>query len=686
MRHSPLFAIAACCWALAAPAWAQSAPPKPAPAASAVAGLAALAAKPAPVVVQAPHYGDTLYAFFQDHHFDAIAGLLASQHFGRISPHDEQAELLRGGMMLSWGLHREAATIFERLLTETSQPAVRDRAWLQVAKIRFQRGLLADAEGALARTGDGLSAAENEERALLQARLLMARADHAGAADVLRLLPGQASSFARYNLGVAYIKAGDLAQGMALLDELSQMITQDEEQLALRDRANVSLGYAALQAKLPADARKYLQRVRLVGPDSGKALLGYGWAALEQGEPKHALVPWGELLARPVSDPAAVEAQIAVPFALAEIGAAGQAMERYNVALVAFDEERRALDESIAAIRAGRLISSLLESNPENGRGWAGGVQQLPLMPYAGHLGPVMALHEFQESFKNLQDIVFLGQNLADWQNKLEVYADLLARRSRILAEYTSPASAAQMAERIKELQERQRSLATQLAQAEAAGDAAAYGGAREQQWRQRVAAAQAEWAVADALAKAPSNPAPASAPSETPAGAVPAPTALAPTSVAPTAVAPTALESEAARERLRRLNGALVWQQSEEFAARRWDASKTFKGLDQGIEGAQQRELALRAAQAGASTRWAALQQRLQALSARIVAVQPRLAALRAEQSVQLQDLTIAELLVQRDRLDAYATQARLGIAQVLDRAQITENLPVGASPEGRR
>jgi hypothetical protein len=629
--------LAACAGAAQAQALAPAQP-----------AASAAASKPVPVVVQAPHYGDTLYEFFQDHHFDAIAGLLVSQHFGRVQPHNEQAELLRGGMMLSWGLHREAASVFERLLTESAAPAVRDRAWLQVAKIRFQRGQPTEAEQALARIGNALPPAEHEERVLLQARLLMARADHVGAADLLRALPKQASAFARYNLGIAYIKAGDLAQGTLLLDELSQMITQDEELLALRDRANVSLGYAALQAKLAADARKYLQRVRLVGPDSGKALLAYGWAALEQGEPKHALVPWGELLARPVSDPAAVEAQLAVPFALAEIGASSQAVERYNVALAAFDEERRALDESIAAIRAGRLVASLLERNPDSGLGWAGGVEQFPSMPYAGHLAPVLALHEFQESFKNLQDIVFLGQNLGQWQGKLEVYTDLLARRSQLLAEYLPPANAGLGVARINALQARRRALAEQIAKAESTSDASAYGGVREQQWRQRLAAVEAEH-------------------SRTGPGA-------------------NATEAELLSERLRRLNGALLWQQNEELPARRWEARKALKGLEQDIEAARQREAYLLAAQTGAVARLASLEQRVQALSGRIGTLLPRVAALRAEQALQLQDLTIAELLIQRDRLDTYAAQARLGIAQVLDRAQITENLPVGTSPEGRR
>ena len=54
------------------------------------------------------HYGDTLFHFFQDHYFTSITTLMVSQHFDRVSQHADEAEVLRGGMLLSYGLHREA--------------------------------------------------------------------------------------------------------------------------------------------------------------------------------------------------------------------------------------------------------------------------------------------------------------------------------------------------------------------------------------------------------------------------------------------------------------------------------------------------------------------------------------------------------------------------------------------------
>ncbi|HWI09823.1 MAG TPA: hypothetical protein VNU48_00675, partial [Burkholderiaceae bacterium] len=135
--------------------------------------------------IKDPHYGDVLFQFFQDRYFSAVTGLMVSQQFGRVEHHADEAEVLRGGMLLSYGLQREAGEIFAKLIERGAEPKVRDRAWFFLAKICYQRGYLAEADAALAQVGDQLPPPLQEDRALLQANLLMARADYAGAAGVL---------------------------------------------------------------------------------------------------------------------------------------------------------------------------------------------------------------------------------------------------------------------------------------------------------------------------------------------------------------------------------------------------------------------------------------------------------------------------------------------------------------------
>jgi hypothetical protein len=326
---------------------------------------------------------------------------MVSQHFGRVSHHADEAEILRGGLLLSYGLHREAGEIFAQLIDKGAAPAVRDRAWFYLAKIRYQRGLLADAEAALGRIENPLPSELDEERVLLQANVLMARNDHAGAAKLLAGAAGRsgASAYARYNLGVALIKSGDSAQGSGLLDQVGQAPAANEEARSLRDKANVALGFTALQEQHPEQARAYLERVRLNSPQATKALLGFGWAADSLKQPAKALVPWTELTQRELSDAAVLEAQIAVPYAYAELGAFGQSLQRYQAAIALFERESSALDQSIAAVRSGKLVDALIERNPGEEMGWFWNIATLPALPHAGHLAPLLAQHEFQEAF-----------------------------------------------------------------------------------------------------------------------------------------------------------------------------------------------------------------------------------------------------------------------------------------------
>ena len=91
-------------------------------------------------------------------------------------------------MLLSYGMHKEAGEVFAQLIDKGATPPVRDRAWYYLAKIRYQRGFIDQAEDAMIRIENNLPPEMQEERALLQAQLLMARADYAAAANVLETL------------------------------------------------------------------------------------------------------------------------------------------------------------------------------------------------------------------------------------------------------------------------------------------------------------------------------------------------------------------------------------------------------------------------------------------------------------------------------------------------------------------
>ena len=614
--------------------------------ASVVLAGAAHAAEAPKHVIQDPHYGDTLFYFYQDRYFTAITGLMTSQHFNRVAQHADEAEVLRGGMLLSYGMHKEAGEIFTQLIDKGAPPPVRDRAWFYLAKIRYQRGFIDTADEAMGRIENNLPPQLQEERVLLQAQLRMARADYAGAATILETLAksSNAGQYARYNLGVALVRSGDAARGIALLDELGKAPAASEEFRALRDKANVALGFAALQDEKPEAAKLFLERVRLSSMVANKALLGFGWASSSLKEHKRALVPWTELTdKRDASDSAVLEARIAVAYAYGELGAYGQSLERYQAAIDAFDRENIALDESISAIRAGKLLDGLLDKNPGDEMGWFWNIQELPEMPHAGHLNQVLAQHEFQEAFKNWRDLRFLTKNLQGWAEALSVYNEMLANRRQAFADRLPKIREQSKADQqgIDATTKRRDEITAELDRIEAEGDHAALADATRRAQLDRMADIRA------IVERAGNDP-----------------------------------EIAAAAERVRRVAGALTWQLAQEHPDRLWQAKKALRTINTELELARARDEALAQAQRDEPARHEQFAARIAQLEASVRALIPKVAALTLEQQGQVQELAVTELGRQKERLVAYTTQARFAVAQLYDRAALARNPDEATKP----
>jgi hypothetical protein len=580
--------------------------------------------------IKDPHYGDVLFQYFQDHYFSAATTLMVSQHFDRMSHHSEEAEVLRGGILLSYGLHREAGDIFTRLIAMGATPSTRDRAWYFLAKIRYQRGYLAEAQEAMAQIGNALAPELKEDCTLLKANLKMARGDYSGAATTLAAVDNKAPSarYLRFNLGVALIKAGQTERGAAVLDELGRAPAEDEEYRGLRDRANLALGFAAMADNEPKAARNYLERVRLKSLQANKALLGLGWAAAAMNEPNLALVPWMELTERDVQDSAVLEAHIAVPYAYAELGAYGQSAQGYELAVATFTRENSALNESIAAIHTGKLVEALVDSNPGDEMGWFWGVRELPDMPHASHLAHVLAQHEFQEALKNYRDLIFLTKNLHEWREKLSVFDDMLANRRKAFAERLPLVRARASEMGIAPLRQRHATATDRVAAGASAADGLAFADARQVDLLARVASVQAQ--LKDA---------------------------------------PDSAETGAARERARLASGALTWQLAQDYPARVWQARQQLQSINDELATAQRLDAALAQAQRDEPARFDIFDKRIAAISPVLDALMPRLAALTKTQQQAVQGIAIAELTRQQERLGAYSTQARFALAQLYDR-----------------
>ncbi len=595
----------------------------------------------APVPVLDLHYGDTLFYFFQDDYFEAIVRAEAYTAQGHMRPHAADAELLLGGLYLSFGQHTRAASIFRRLLDDpATPPAVRDRAWFHLGKVMYARGYYDESGDALRSAGDSLPVAMAAERKLLLAQGLMYRGRYDEAVAELEGWSGPADwqAYGRFNLGVALVRAGRVPQGLALLDAAGRLEATTEELKSLRDKANVALGYAYLQAGEPASARIALERVRLTGPQSSKALLGAGWADAAEQKYADSLAPWSELRGRNLLDAAVQESYLAVPYAYARLSADRQAAEYYESAVVAYDEETRRLDESIEAIRSGRMLEAVLASDRGDHQGWFWQLATLPDAPESRYLYHLLAGNEFQEALKHYRALDFLDGNLAHWSENLDVFAAMVEARRQAFDQRV-PAAAERLAQvDIEAMDVRRDSLHARLDGALDAGDWSALASGDELRMLGLIEGVEAD------LAARPEDPG-----------------------------------LDDARDKARLARGVLNWRLQSDGRERAWRTGRGLRELDAQLFDTRTRYRAVTEAMA-------AVPERNEEFTARIASLQPRLgdlvqrvAAARLRQGEYLASLAVGELEAQKARLAEYSVQAGYALAALYDRATAATVAPAG-------
>jgi hypothetical protein len=589
-----------------------------------------------PVEVRDLYYGDVLFYFYQDDYFDALIRLTAAMDKERVAHHFADAELLLGGLYLSLGQHRDAGEIFARVLDRKGVPAaVKDRARFYLGKIWYQRGYFDQAADTLAAPSTGtLPGDMDAERRMLHAQALLELGRYADAVKALEGWKGPRvwQAYAQYNLGVALVREQRMGEGSKLLDAVGRLETRQKELMALRDKANLALGYAYLQAGEPALAKPVLARVRLEGPLSTKALLGVGWADVAVGEYKAALTPWLELRGRNLLDSAVQESYLALPYAFAKLGANGQAAEYYEAAVHEFNGEADRIDESVAAIREGKLLDALVKNNGRGEMGWFWQLQNLPDAPESRYLFHLLARNEFQEGLKNYRQLLFLERNLRGWIDSINAYNDMIATRRQRYAERLPV-----VIERLKgvdpdELRRRRTEIEAKLGSAESSGDVVALGTDHE-----REVYAKAE--ALEALAAGSEDP-----------------------------------DAADAREKLRLIKGVVYWQMHQGFKARAWSLRKNLREVQQAQRETDTRWSLVKEAQTAVPDRNGEFAARIATLEQQLMDAQARVADLKRAQTGYLANIAVTELEAQKERLATYMVQARYALATLYDRAGADE------------
>ena len=392
-----------------------------------------------------PYFGQALYYYYKKDFFQALSQTLVAFEGKRIGKDIVPAKQLLGELYLVYGLHTRAEETLKGVSPEIkgngAAADVQNHAWLDLAQANYKRGLYDEARRALAQISGKLDKNIEPQRKLLDGNLLLANREYQQAANILDEVDGDGPEavYARYNRGIALLNAGRFQQGIDLLDRLGREGYDSEELRALKDRANLAVGFLLLRAKEPDKAIPFLQRVRLNGVHANKAMLGVGWAKLIAGQYEQALVTLTELLKRPTSDAAVLEGYLAVPFAYSRANATAQAIEHYERAVALFESEIKELQDIERKANKTGMLAKLFDGDPHREREWLERVDGWPKSSDSRVFTQLITDPWFNAALTNYQDLKVVQRQLSEWRSVVDVYEKMLATRRNALDRERAP-------------------------------------------------------------------------------------------------------------------------------------------------------------------------------------------------------------------------------------------------------
>lgn len=600
------------------------------------------------------YFGEALYHAYQGEWFDAIARLDTElgQYYGLDEPgrdslfhHIGDAEFSVGDFELYYRMHNRAGRAIKAVLEGKVEQSVRNEAAYRLARIYFQKDQPANALEAIERITGKVPERIRDDVAFLRAQILIANGRFSEAVEILERLQGVKSleGFTQYNLGIALLKGGKVMEGYNQLDKAGQIKTEDGTVQAIKDKSNLVLGTTLFENKQAELATQYLDRVRLKGPFSSRALLASGWADASLNRYQRALVPWTLLVKRNVTEKAVQEGMLALPYAYAQLNVYGKAALLYGKALEAFEKEMTKLDNSIKSIREGKFLQALVREELKQDKNWVVKLRELEDAPETYYLTDLMASNDFQESLKNYLDLEELRKKMSTWEGSLDSYEEII----RVREAYYKPL--------LPDIDKQFRVLDSQIRlRTEQRDRLDKRINAMLVSPRPDFLATADERIVLESLAELEKK--------------------------AKSGKKQDAQAVQEAQERIERLKGVLHWQIHTGYDRRLTDAYKNLRQLDAVIANMRKQYQSFVRERQAATQSYVGYGDNILRLRTRLSAAQEQLKTLMARQGHMLEVMAVNELTQRQTRLQEYQVKARFALADSYDRAVKAQNKESGA------
>ncbi len=341
--------------------------------------------------------GVALYEYFQQNDFSALSELMVGEELDRLQNQPEFSGQLTTGIMLSYGMDKEAARRLDAsFLAQGGANENIARSNYYLAKLLYRKGEYGEAYDALARVDKSLTRElQGEMSFLLNSSFLLA--GYAGPAGTLAKaespykLPSSKhlavwGDYNQYNQLVYAMSGAEAGEhssaSLSRLEKLARSLSSSIERLedstqggqfgellALRDRTLLSVAYLHLQQNNPREAVRHLRQYSADGVEYNEALLAFGWAALQQEDYRRTIASWDQLIDQDTASPATREALLGLGFVLQKLDQKSAAVSAYDEAITRFSEEIAVLQDLLPLL-AERELEPFLRALQSQSLNW----------------------------------------------------------------------------------------------------------------------------------------------------------------------------------------------------------------------------------------------------------------------------------------------------------------------------
>ncbi|WP_339798840.1 tetratricopeptide repeat protein [uncultured Marinobacter sp.] len=534
-----------------------------------LAGILLLAVAPAsgnaPTRAQDLAWGEVIYDYYQGNALEALTRLAVARQQGGIQGHGDHPVLVEGGLMLSWGMTREARELFEQTLEQGASPSVRNQAWFYLGKVLYLEVAPQEAAAALARVDGRRLRSERpdlfDEWWYLQGQIRLAEGE-LELDEVFANLPASSPwrPYLLYNQSVRLLAAGESERSRALLERLDRQLlptsgrrqrdeSHGDEIAALAQRVKLSLAILSYRNSELAGSREYLAGISADSLFAEDAEL-LGTLVAEAGEPAEQpglAAGAGNLLTRAILLERSGEHELA-------LAAYGEAADAWQLRLTDLETSRDQLTEgdllgNLQFLGDGDqwLPGNTMLAFPETLQTDAWG--RLRVRPTADAAAPALladlvASETFQRRLKDLYELQQMEALLAVGDDRLSGFDTMLDTRREQRQQRMEQSRESLANVSAQGWYEQQARFRQQIERAEQTEDGAFFMNAEQQAWAARLARANSR------LDGLPDND-----------------------------------TTAAQRRRLERAEAAFRWQVDDSFSVNRWQTRRALNELDQALD-----------------------------------------------------------------------------------------------------